>query len=81
MQSLMKQNDRVCSPSPQISTSYLPASFAIATFRQIAAEAFSRPPSQVVLSFVVIGLFVRSPAIGDYPPPPGGARAALAADS
>src|SRR5437899_2749819 len=26
----MKQNDRVCSPSPQTSTSYLPASFAIA---------------------------------------------------
>ena len=36
---------RVCSPSPQISISSLPASCACATLRQIAAGAFSRPPS------------------------------------
>ncbi len=38
---------RVCLPSPQISISCLPASFASMTLRQIAAGAFSRPPSQV----------------------------------
>ena len=36
---------RVCSPSPQISISCRPESFASATLRQIAAGAFSRPPS------------------------------------
>ena len=38
---------RVCSPSPQISISCLPESLASATLRQIAAGAFSRPPSKV----------------------------------
>src|SRR5215831_8921076 len=38
---------RVCSPEPQISISCLPVSLASITFRQIAAGAFSRPPSQV----------------------------------
>jgi hypothetical protein len=38
---------RVCSPSPHTSISLLPSSFAWATFREIAAGAFSRPPSKV----------------------------------
>ena len=33
--------DRVCSPLPQISISCLPESFALITFRQTAAGAFS----------------------------------------
>ena len=36
---------RVCSPSPQISISLSPPSCAAITLRQIAAGAFSRPPS------------------------------------
>ena len=46
-QSSMYMKLRVCSPSPQISISCLPDSFASITLRQIAAGAFSRPPSQV----------------------------------
>ena len=38
---------RVCVPSPQITISFLPWSLASMTFRQIAAGAFSRPPSYV----------------------------------
>ena len=38
---------RVCLPSPQISISCLPVSLASMTLRQMAAGAFSRPPSQV----------------------------------
>ena len=45
MQSSMYMKLRVCSPSPQISISCLPASLAAITLRQIAAGAFSRPPS------------------------------------
>jgi hypothetical protein len=41
----MYMNERVCSPSPQISISCLPESLAAMTLRQIAAGAFSRPPS------------------------------------
>ena len=37
----------VCWPSPQISIVPLSLSIASTTFRQIAAGAFSRPPSQV----------------------------------
>ena len=46
-QSSMYVKLRVCSPSPQISISLLPESFASITLRQSAAGAFSRPPSQV----------------------------------
>ena len=46
-QSSMYMNDRVCSPSPQTSTRWSPDRHASATFRQIAAGAFSRPPCQV----------------------------------
>ena len=45
VQSSMYMNERVCSPSPQISISCLPESLAAITLRQIAAGAFSRPPS------------------------------------
>ena len=38
---------RVCSPSPQTSISWSPESLASAILRQIAAGAFSRPPSNV----------------------------------
>ena len=34
-------NERVCSPSPQISILWFPLNFALATLRQIAAGAFS----------------------------------------
>ena len=44
-QSSTYMNERVCSPSPQISIS-LPFD-AMATFREIAAGAFSLPPSYV----------------------------------
>jgi hypothetical protein len=43
--SSMYRNERVCSPSPQISIS--PPGSASATFRQIAAGTFSLPPVQV----------------------------------
>ena len=43
----MYMNERVCLPSPQISISCLPVIFASITLRQMAAGAFSRPPSQV----------------------------------
>ena len=46
-QSSMYMKLRVCLPSPQISISSLPVSMAWITLRQIAAGAFSRPPSQV----------------------------------
>ena len=46
-QSSMYMKLRVCLPSPQISISCLPVSFASMTLRQMAAGAFSRPPSQV----------------------------------
>jgi hypothetical protein len=47
-QSSMNMKLRVCSPSPQISISRVwPDSFAWATLRQMAAGAFSRPPSKV----------------------------------
>jgi hypothetical protein len=45
VQSSMYMNERVCSPSPQISISCRPDSLAAITLRQIAAGAFSRPPS------------------------------------
>ena len=45
VQSSMYMNERVCSPSPQISISWRPDSLAAITLRQIAAGAFSRPPS------------------------------------
>ena len=38
---------RVCSPSPQIGMVCSPVIAAVATLRQIAAGAFSRPPVQV----------------------------------
>ena len=38
---------RVRVPSPQIGISCRPLNFAAITFRQIAAGAFSRPPSHV----------------------------------
>ena len=38
---------RVWWPSPQMLMVCLPASMAAMTFRQMAAGAFSRPPSQV----------------------------------
>ena len=41
----MYMNERVCLPSPQISISCLPESLASMTLRQMAAGAFSRPPS------------------------------------
>ena len=47
MQSSMYMKLRVCLPSPQISISCLPESLASTTLRQIAAGAFSRPPSHV----------------------------------
>ena len=43
---------RVWWPLPQISISCLPLSFASITLRQIAAGAFSRPPSHVPLGAV-----------------------------
>ncbi len=46
-QSSMYMKLRVCFPSPQISIVPLPVSLASITLRQIAAGAFSRPPSQV----------------------------------
>ena len=46
-QSSMNMKLRVCSPSPQISISWLPEICASATLRQIAAGAFSRPPVHV----------------------------------
>ena len=44
-QSSMYVKLRVCLPSPQISISLVPPSTAAATLRQMAAGAFSRPPS------------------------------------
>src|SRR5205823_8275677 len=46
-QSSMYMKDRVWVPSPQISMSCLPVTTAAITLRQIAAGAFSRPPSHV----------------------------------
>ena len=46
-QSSMYMKLRVCSPSPQISISWLPEIEASAILRQTAAGAFSRPPVQV----------------------------------
>jgi hypothetical protein len=46
-QSSMYMKLRVCSPSPQISTSRSPVNLAIASLRHAAAGAFSRPPVQV----------------------------------
>ena len=43
-QSSTNMNERVCSPSPQISIECRP--LASATLRQMAAGAFSRPPSR-----------------------------------
>ena len=43
----MNMKLRVCSPSPQMSISWRPVSTAVATLREIAAGAFSRPPSHV----------------------------------
>ena len=44
-QSEMYMKLRVCVPSPQISISWRPELFASMSLRQMAAGAFSRPPS------------------------------------
>ena len=49
MQSSTYVNERVWAPSPQISMVRSPVASAWATLRQIAAGAFSRPPSQAPL--------------------------------
>ena len=47
VQSSIYMKLRVCVPLPQISILWRPLSLASMTFRQMAAGAFSRPPSHV----------------------------------